>query len=67
MVNTTTIESWEIERHETLLRRARPFGGFLEGPDGIRVRIIKQEFPYDIGFWKNIKQGMGTWFVRTRL
>lgn len=59
-VNTTTIEGWEIERHRTLLRRARHFGGWLEGPDGSKVRIKKQEFPYDIGIWANIKQGMGT-------
>lgn len=58
--NVTTIESWEIERHETLLRRARYFGGYLEGPDGIKVRIQKQEFPYDIGIWNNIKAGMGS-------
>ncbi|KAL4786600.1 DHHC palmitoyltransferase-domain-containing protein [Aspergillus varians] len=57
--NTTTIESWEIERHETLLRRARRFGGFLQGPGGISVRISKQEYPYDIGIWSNIRAGMG--------
>lgn len=57
--NTTTIESWEIERHETLLRRARHFGGFLPAPGGINVRISRQEFPYDIGIWSNIKAGMG--------
>lgn len=58
--NTTTIEGWEIERHETLLRRARVLGGYLDGPDGIRVKIQRQEFPYDIGIWTNIKQGMGS-------
>lgn len=57
--NTTTIESWEIERHETLVRRARVLGGYLEGPAGKRIQIKKQEFPYDIGFWSNIKNGMG--------
>ncbi|KAL3449069.1 DHHC palmitoyltransferase-domain-containing protein [Aspergillus insuetus] len=57
--NTTTIESWEIERHETLVRRARHFGGFLSGPGGLNVKITKQEFPYDIGIWSNIKAGMG--------
>ncbi|KAL3458446.1 DHHC palmitoyltransferase-domain-containing protein [Aspergillus heterothallicus] len=57
--NTTTIESWEIERHETLVRRARHFGGFLSGPGGVNVHIRKQEFPYDIGIWSNIKAGMG--------
>lgn len=58
--NTTTIETWEIDRHEQLLRRARALGGYLDGPDGVRVRIVRQEFPYDIGIWKNICQGMGS-------
>ncbi|KAF7567105.1 hypothetical protein PtrM4_136960 [Pyrenophora tritici-repentis] len=31
-VNTTTIEGWEIERHRTLVRRARQFGGYLAAP-----------------------------------
>ncbi|KAK5045154.1 hypothetical protein LTR84_009487 [Exophiala bonariae] len=56
----TTIESWEIERHEQLLRRARVLGGYLDGPDRIRVKIVRQEFPYDIGIWSNIAQGMGS-------
>ncbi|KAF1912276.1 DHHC palmitoyltransferase-domain-containing protein [Ampelomyces quisqualis] len=60
-VNTTTIEGWEIERHRTLVRRARHFGGYLTAPDGANVRIRKQEFPYDVGIWKNIVQGMGSW------
>ncbi|KAJ5625464.1 hypothetical protein N7510_001773 [Penicillium lagena] len=57
--NTTTIESWEIERHATLIRRARVLGGYLDGPGGVRIHIKQQEFPYDIGIWANIKQGMG--------
>jgi len=64
-VNTSTIEGWEIERHKALLRRARYFGGYLEGPDGTQVLIKKQEYPYDIGIWANIKQGMGTGNVRS--
>lgn len=59
-VNMTTIEGWEMERHRTLLRRARHFGGYLEDPDGKRVRIKRQEFPYDIGIWANVVQGMGS-------
>lgn len=59
-VNTTTIEGWEIERHKTLLRRARHFGGYLSTPDGSQIRIKRQEFPYDIGIWSNIAQGMGS-------
>ena len=57
--NVTTIESWEIERHKTLVRRAKGRGGYLDGPDGIIVKLIKQEFPYDIGIAKNVSQGMG--------
>ena len=63
--NITMIEGWEIERHETLLRRARHTGGFLDGPDGMKVHIRRQEFPYDIGIWENFKQGMGTGNVQT--
>ena len=58
--NVTTIEGWEVERHEQLLRRARVMGGFLDGPDGIRIKIDRHEFPYDIGIWQNIRDGMGT-------
>ena len=61
--NITTIEGWEIERHEMLVRRARKNGGYLDGPDGIRVKITKQEFPYDIGIFQNISQAMGTSFL----
>ncbi|KAL1603961.1 Palmitoyltransferase [Paraconiothyrium brasiliense] len=65
VVNTTTIEGWEIERHKTLLRRARHFGGVLQSPDGSKVPIRRQEFPYDIGIWQNIKQGMGSGNINT--
>lgn len=59
LVNTTTIEGWEIDRHRALLRRAKVLGGYVHGPGGTKVKIAKQEFPYDVGFWKNCKQGMG--------
>lgn len=59
-VNTTTIEGWEMARHETLVRRARHFGGYLTAPDGSSVRIARQEFPYDIGIWANVCAGMGS-------
>jgi len=62
------IESWEIERHDALVERARKLGGFVYATGGKRLRIVKQEFPYDIGIWKNICQGMATrnplkWFL----
>ncbi|EMC95436.1 hypothetical protein BAUCODRAFT_110937 [Baudoinia panamericana UAMH 10762] len=59
-LNMTTIESWEVERHHALLRRARTLGGYLDGPDGTKVKIEQQEFPWDAGFWTNICQGMGS-------
>ena len=61
--NVSTIEGWEIERHETLLRRAKVLGGYLDGPDGIKVKITRQEYPYDIGIYQNFKQGMGGSFI----
>lgn len=59
LFNITTIESWEIERHETLVRRARVLGGYLDGPAGQKFRIKKQEFPYDVGIFSNMSQAMG--------
>jgi palmitoyltransferase len=59
-INQTTIEGWEIERHKTLLRRARQYGGYLTTPEGNKMRIRKQEFPYDIGIWSNMVQGMNS-------
>ncbi|KAL8935522.1 MAG: hypothetical protein Q9216_005382 [Gyalolechia sp. 2 TL-2023] len=58
--NVTTIEGWEIERHEALVRKARAQGGYVDGPDGLKLKIVKQEFPYDIGIYQNAKQAMGT-------
>lgn len=60
-LNVTTIEGWEIDRHDTVVRRARALGGSLDGPDGRRVVIKKQEFPYDVGVWANVQQALGKW------
>jgi palmitoyltransferase len=67
-IYTTMIESWEIERHEALVRRARKSGGYVYGSGGQKMRVERQEFPYDIGIWRNLCQGMGTsvfllWFL----
>lgn len=32
----------------------------MYAPGGKKLRIARQEFPYDIGIWKNLCQGMGT-------
>ena len=58
--NVMTIESWELERHEQLLRRARVLGGYLDGPGGVRIKIERHEYPYDVGIWQNMRDGMGT-------
>jgi palmitoyltransferase len=58
--NVYTIEGWEIERHEVLLRRTKRNGGYLNRLDGSRMRLVKHEFPYDIGIFSNLCQGMGS-------
>ncbi|POS86442.1 hypothetical protein EPUL_001526 [Erysiphe pulchra] len=68
VTNTTMIESWEIERHEELVNRCRKNGGYVYAAGGERILIEHQEFPYDIGIWKNLCQAMGTknifmWFM----
>ncbi|TVY55847.1 Palmitoyltransferase pfa4 [Lachnellula cervina] len=67
-VNISQIESWEIERHEALVERAKKTGGYVYASGGQRMRVERQEFPYDIGIWNNLCQGMGTsnmlmWFM----
>lgn len=67
-VNTTTIEGWEIDKHEALVKRSRKSGGYVYANGGQRIRVEHQEFPYDIGIWRNLCQGMGTsivplWFL----
>ncbi|KAM3067580.1 Palmitoyltransferase [Clarireedia jacksonii] len=59
-INTTMIESWEIERHTAIIERSRRMGGYVYANGGSRVRVKKVEFPYDVGIWPNIVQGMGT-------
>ncbi|KAH8597662.1 DHHC palmitoyltransferase-domain-containing protein [Bisporella sp. PMI_857] len=59
VINTTMIETWEIGKHEAQVDRARKLGGYMY-VNGKRVRVEHQEFPYDIGIWKNMCQGMGT-------
>ncbi|RKU48330.1 Palmitoyltransferase [Coniochaeta pulveracea] len=54
-LNTTMIEGWEIERHETVVDR---YSDEAYNPDDIIVQHI--EFPYDLGFWDNMSQAMGT-------
>lgn len=53
--NTTTIESWEIEKYESQHRRKRKQAGIL-----LPARV----FPYDIGIWENLVEALGpSWWA----
>lgn len=65
-LNITMIEGWEQERHDAVLLRSRR-AGWWSGGDGGRVKIERVEFPYDIGFFTNMAQAMGTRNVLTWL
>lgn len=60
--NQTTIESWEADRHEAIAERGGKDWWDVTGPDGKKFRFEKIEFPYDIGFFENMSQAMGTSF-----
>lgn len=58
--NQTMIEGWEIERHDAVGDRGgRDFWDIL-GPNGEKYQYERLEFPYDIGFFANMAQAMGT-------
>ncbi|KAM0242468.1 hypothetical protein ACHAPO_000887 [Fusarium lateritium] len=58
--NQTMIEGWEQERHEALMDKGPKEWWDIMGPDGEKVRFEKLEFPYDIGFFSNMSQAMGS-------
>ncbi|KAJ8058128.1 hypothetical protein OCU04_012986 [Sclerotinia nivalis] len=60
--NMYMIEAWEIERHDAIIERSktRNMRGYVYANGGRKVRVEKVEFPFDIGIWENIVQGMGT-------
>lgn len=60
VVNQTMIEMWEADRHETISQRGGKDWWDITGPDGETIRFEKIEFPYDIGFFANMAQAMGT-------
>lgn len=65
VLNQTMIEGWEAERHEAVLERHRKGGWWTNDDDDDaygrpRVRIDRIEFPYDLGFFDNMAQAMGT-------
>lgn len=60
LFNCTMIEGWELERHEAVVDRDGRDWWDITRPDGGKVRLEKIEFPYDIGFFANMSQAMGT-------
>lgn len=60
VLNRTVIEGWEVDRHEANIGRGSRDWWDMTGPDGEPIRFEKVEFPYDIGFFANMAQAMGT-------
>lgn len=65
VLNQTMIEGWEQERHDAVLLRQQRGGGWWSAEDdsthGSRAAPVERvEFPYDIGFFANMAQAMGT-------
>ena len=60
ILNQTMIEGWEIDRHEAIADRSGRDWWDIVGPGGKKIRFEKIEFPYDIGFFANMAQAMGT-------
>ncbi|RPA86877.1 zf-DHHC-domain-containing protein [Ascobolus immersus RN42] len=48
--NTTTIESWENEKYEDSMNRLRKKN---------KTWYKQLAYPYDIGLWENLKEGLG--------
>lgn len=63
VLNQTMIEGWEQERHEAVLLRHQRGGWWTDNGSGNGSpggRIDRVEFPYDLGFFDNMAQAMGT-------
>lgn len=63
VLNQTMIEGWEQERHDAVLARQQRGGSWWSEEDHGRGRsapVARVEFPYDIGFFDNMAQAMGT-------
>lgn len=57
VLNQTMIEGWEIERHEAVVERYAD-RDYISGDDVGKIQAV--EYPYDIGFYANMAQAMGT-------
>jgi palmitoyltransferase len=57
LFNMTTIETWELEKHKSRFETGKDW---FADDEGAKVPLDKIEFPYDVGFFENLAQGMGT-------
>ncbi|OAA34291.1 palmitoyltransferase pfa4 [Metarhizium rileyi] len=60
LFNCTMIEGWQMERHDVVMGRGGQDWWDMSGPDGEKVRVERVEFPYDLGFFANMAQAMGS-------
>ncbi|KAL2885848.1 Palmitoyltransferase pfa4 [Ceratocystis lukuohia] len=58
LLNETTIEGWQRDRHTAVLSKGP---GWWPTDDGDKVRVQHVEFPYDIDFFTNLAEGMSTY------
>ncbi|KAG8407699.1 Palmitoyltransferase [Metarhizium acridum] len=54
------IEGWQIERHDAVMERGGQDWWDINGSDGKKIRVERVEFPYDLGFFANMSQAMGS-------
>lgn len=60
VLNQTMIEGWEYDRHQAVAERGGRDWWDVVGANGETLRFEKIEFPYDIGFFSNMAQAMGS-------
>ncbi|KAJ4862417.1 DHHC palmitoyltransferase domain-containing protein [Trichoderma breve] len=60
VLNRTTIEDMEVDKHESNIRSGNKEWWDITGPDGEKLRFEHIEFPYDVGFFANMAQAMGS-------
>ncbi|EFY86345.1 palmitoyltransferase pfa4 [Metarhizium acridum CQMa 102] len=60
LFNCTMIEGWQIERHDAVMERGGQDWWDINGSDGKKIRVERVEFPYDLGFFANMSQAMGS-------
>ncbi|KHN97710.1 palmitoyltransferase pfa4 [Metarhizium album ARSEF 1941] len=60
LFNCTMIEGWQLERHDAVMQRGGQDRWDISGSDGKKIRVERVEFPYDLGFFANMSQAMGS-------